>query len=60
MIPAQPARPVSLLVRGIGAEDEAELKAFVDFVERGLTLDPKKRMTPEEALRHPFIKQSTK
>jgi dual specificity tyrosine-phosphorylation-regulated kinase 2/3/4 len=28
---------------------------FLDFVERCLTWDPKTRLTPEEALHHPWI-----
>lgn len=29
--------------------------AFIDFVHRCLAIDPKKRLTPAEALRHPFL-----
>ncbi|KAJ1929962.1 U4/U6 small nuclear ribonucleoprotein prp4 [Tieghemiomyces parasiticus] len=31
------------------------LNAFHDFLDRCLTLNPEKRLTPEEALAHPFI-----
>jgi serine/threonine-protein kinase PRP4 len=32
-----------------------ELNHFVDLLERCLTLNPDKRITPTEALRHPFF-----
>jgi dual specificity tyrosine-phosphorylation-regulated kinase 2/3/4 len=31
--------------------------AFLDFIQRCLALDPRERMTPGEALKHPFITQ---
>jgi serine/threonine-protein kinase PRP4 len=37
---------------------ETELKRvtqLADFLEKTLTLNPQKRLTPEEALSHPFI-----
>lgn len=40
--------------------NEAETKAlnhFIDLLERCLALNPDKRITPAEALRHPFITQ---
>jgi serine/threonine-protein kinase PRP4 len=34
-----------------------ELNHFIDLLERCLALNPDKRITPSEALRHPFITQ---
>ena len=36
-----------------------ELNHFVDLLERCLTLNPDKRITPTEALRHPFFTHRT-
>ncbi|KAK0642020.1 kinase-like domain-containing protein [Cercophora newfieldiana] len=36
-----------------------ELNHFVDLLERCLTLNPDKRLTPSEALRHPFFTHRT-
>ncbi|KAK0736115.1 hypothetical protein B0T21DRAFT_288881 [Apiosordaria backusii] len=36
-----------------------ELNHFIDLLERCLTLNPDKRLTPAEALRHPFFTQKT-
>ena len=35
-----------------------ELNLFVDLLERCLNLNPEKRCTPVEALKHPFIMRS--
>lgn len=35
--------------------DVKELNLFVDLLERCLSLNPERRMTPAEALKHPFI-----
>jgi len=32
-----------------------ELNHFIDLLERCLALNPEKRLTPTEALRHPFF-----
>lgn len=38
-------------------DDEAKtLTAFVDLLDKCLALDPSKRITPKEALIHPFIR----
>jgi serine/threonine-protein kinase PRP4 len=41
--------------RGMADSDAKELTLFVDFLDRCLTLNPEKRCTPDEALRHPFL-----
>jgi serine/threonine-protein kinase PRP4 len=41
--------------RGLGDADLKELQSFVDLLDRCLTLNPEKRITPSEALKHPFI-----
>jgi len=38
------------------SDDDEE---FIDFIERCLEIDPAERITPEEALRHPWIKRNT-
>ncbi|KAK0621743.1 hypothetical protein B0T17DRAFT_493781 [Bombardia bombarda] len=40
---------------GINDWEARELNHFVDLLERCLTLNPDKRITPTEALRHPFF-----
>jgi serine/threonine-protein kinase PRP4 len=35
--------------------ESRELNHFVDLLERCLTLNPDKRLTPAEALKHPFF-----
>lgn len=34
---------------------ESEDASFVDFIEKCLEWDPNKRMTPDQAIRHPWI-----
>ncbi|MCJ1398490.1 U4/U6 small nuclear ribonucleoprotein prp4 [Xylographa trunciseda] len=41
--------------RGMAEADVKELGAFVDLLDRCLNLNPEKRCTPTEALKHPFI-----
>ncbi|KAL9615888.1 MAG: hypothetical protein Q9160_009174 [Pyrenula sp. 1 TL-2023] len=41
--------------RRVGEEDRKELISFVELLERCLDLRPDRRITPVEALRHPFI-----
>lgn len=42
-------------VRGMSDAETKELALFVDLLDRCLNLNPEKRCTPSEALRHPFI-----
>ncbi|KAJ5104056.1 U4/U6 small nuclear ribonucleoprotein prp4 [Penicillium argentinense] len=42
-------------IRGMSDTEVKELQQFVDFLDRCLTLNPEKRCTPAEALKHPFI-----
>ena len=39
--------------------DKKMLLALKDLLDKCTCLDPAKRMTPEEALKHPFINQLT-
>lgn len=41
--------------KGLSGEEAKELALFVDLLDRCLNLNPEKRCTPAEALRHPFI-----
>ena len=41
--------------QGMSDSEGRELNHFVDLLERCLTLNPDKRLTPAEALRHPFF-----
>jgi serine/threonine-protein kinase PRP4 len=42
---------------GMNDAETRELNHFIDLLERCLALNPDKRITPSEALRHPFITQ---
>ncbi|KAJ5155463.1 hypothetical protein N7492_008266 [Penicillium capsulatum] len=41
--------------RGMSDAEVKDLTLFVDFLDRCLTLNPEKRCTPAEALKHPFL-----
>lgn len=41
--------------RGMADLELKELNLFVDLLERCLNLNPEKRCSPNEALKHPFI-----
>lgn len=43
-----------LLARAEG--DKARVAALADLLERMMVLDPEKRIDPDAALRHPFVK----
>lgn len=44
--------------KNLGLEQAKELSLFVDLLDRCLSLDPLRRITPNEALRHEFISRS--
>ncbi|KAJ5326688.1 hypothetical protein MYU51_001855 [Penicillium brevicompactum] len=44
--------------RGMSQAEVKELTQFIDFLDRCLTLNPEKRITPNEALKHPFLTSS--
>lgn len=44
----------------LGEEETNVLLHFVDLLDKCLSLDPARRITPREALAHPFIRGSTK
>lgn len=46
--------------RGIDETEVKELSLFVDLLDRCLNLNPEKRCTPNEALKHPFITRAVK
>ena len=61
----KPTRDLRTRLMGAGEKDGKmtesegrELTLFVDFLEKCLTLAPEKRITPSEALRHPFLMRS--
>jgi serine/threonine-protein kinase PRP4 len=41
--------------KGLTDVETKELNLFADLLDRCLALNPEKRMTPQEALKHPFI-----
>ena len=41
--------------KGMSDVEMKELSLFVDLLDRCLNLNPEKRCTPSEALKHPFI-----
>jgi len=57
----QPTRDLKSLLltdsRAAGSEENVRLlRMFVDLLDQALALNPEKRLTPEDALRHPFLK----
>ncbi|PGH10435.1 CMGC/DYRK/PRP4 protein kinase [Blastomyces parvus] len=41
--------------RGVSDSEAKELTLFIDLLDRCLSINPEKRCTPSEALKHPFI-----
>jgi len=52
----QPTKDLTSLLRGhkAGADDARLVGALADLLEKGLNLDPSKRLSVSEALKHPF------
>ncbi|PQE17056.1 CMGC DYRK PRP4 kinase protein [Rutstroemia sp. NJR-2017a BBW] len=46
--------------KGLTEAESKELTLFTDLLDRCLALNPEKRITPMEALKHPFIDRSAK
>lgn len=46
--------------KGLSEEEMKELNLFADLLDRCLALNPEKRCTPGEALKHPFISRVTR
>ena len=42
-------------VKGVSDIEIKELNAFIDLLDRCLSLNPERRCTAAEALRHPFL-----
>ena len=42
-------------VKGVSDVEIKELNAFIDLLDRCLSLNPERRCTVAEALRHPFL-----
>jgi serine/threonine-protein kinase PRP4 len=40
----------------VAAGEEKDLSSFIDLLDKCLLLDPTRRITPKEALLHPFIR----
>ncbi|KAM3138802.1 hypothetical protein pb186bvf_009005 [Paramecium bursaria] len=58
----KPTRSLNFLLKdnNLGPEEQKKLLHFKDLLDKCLQLDPKNRITPEEAIRHPFISPSIK
>ena len=60
-IPSQPVKNIAQMLNlkkggtEQGDNQRTMLFKFKDFLEKTLIIDPKKRLTPEEALNHPFL-----
>lgn len=49
------SRLVGQHTRGMSDVEVKDLNLFVDFLDRCLALNPERRITPDEALKHPFL-----
>lgn len=47
----------NMLTPGVPSTDRPKVVALADLLEKMLTLDPEKRIDPDSALKHPFIKE---
>jgi len=56
-IPDKPTRSIEFLLAGVPAapEEQKKVNSLKDFLEKCLALDPKNRITPEDAIKHPFL-----
>jgi serine/threonine-protein kinase PRP4 len=59
---AKPTRDLktrlSSAAKGMSEGEMKELSLFADLLDRCLNLNPEKRCTPSEALKHPFINRA--
>lgn len=56
VIPNDTTEDIMFTLKAVNPDEDMKLLSqFKDFIEKGLTLDPNKRMTPEEAVTHPFL-----
>ncbi|KHJ33686.1 putative serine-threonine protein kinase [Erysiphe necator] len=46
--------------KGLSETETKEISLFTDFLDRCLALNPEKRITPTEALKHPFIMKTSR
>lgn len=46
--------------KGLTEAETKELALFTDLLDRCLALNPEKRCTPHDALKHPFITRATR
>ena len=44
--------------KGLPEDEVKDLNLFIDFLEKCLMVNPDKRITPQEALKHPFINRT--
>ena len=44
--------------KGLPEDEVRDLNLFIDFLEKCLMVNPEKRITPQEALKHPFINRT--
>eukprot|EP00158_Paraphelidium_tribonemae_P004940 Partr_v1_DN27068_c0_g1_i2_m29105 putative dual-specificity tyrosine-(Y)-phosphorylation regulated kinase len=49
------SRPLEMVLKSPSGSNSANHAAFVDFIRRCLTWDPEFRLTPGQALEHPFV-----
>ncbi len=56
-----PTRDLAQIMRSsrAGADDLKLVNQFIDLLDKGINLDPSKRLTVVDALKHPFIAKST-